>query len=120
MVSLFRLDNTEYDDLQELANALRKAYGCYPSINAAQFEESSDAPGRPGIRGAYKPPFQLIPELISFCKLVSLREHYRSRVSCLVGACCECKVLTVIIRLVDEHITINRVLYKALDKSSIN
>lgn len=51
MVSLFRLDNTEYGDLQELGNALRKAYGCYPDINAAQFKESSDAPGRPGILG---------------------------------------------------------------------
>ncbi len=50
-VSLFRLDNTEYDDLQELGNALRKAYGSYPDIVEAPVEELSDIPGRTGILG---------------------------------------------------------------------
>ena len=53
-VSLFRLANTEYDDLQELGNALRKAYGCYPDIIEPQVEESSNAPGHPGILGLFR------------------------------------------------------------------
>ena len=53
-VSLFRLANTEYDDLQELGNTLRKAYGCYPDIIEPQVEESSNAPGHPGILGLFR------------------------------------------------------------------
>ena len=43
LVSLFRLENTEYDDLQELGNALRKEFGQYPTRSVYE-EEATDTP----------------------------------------------------------------------------
>lgn len=51
VVSLFRLENTEYDDLQELGNALRKEFGQYPTCAVCEEGESSDTPTQPGILG---------------------------------------------------------------------
>lgn len=51
LVSLFRLDNTEYDDLQELDNALRREFGCYPNIVASDSSDASAVSEKSGILG---------------------------------------------------------------------
>lgn len=51
LVSLFRLDNTEYDDLQELGNALRREFGCYPNIVASDSNDASAVSEKSGILG---------------------------------------------------------------------
>ena len=51
VVSLFRLENTEYDDLQELGNALRKEFGQYPTCAVCEEGESSDTSTQHGILG---------------------------------------------------------------------
>lgn len=51
LVSLFRLEDTEYDDLQELGNALRKEFGQYPARAVYEEDQSSDTPARHGILG---------------------------------------------------------------------
>lgn len=53
LVSLFRLENTEYDDLQELGNALRKEFGQYPTRSVYE-EEATDTPVRHGILERFK------------------------------------------------------------------
>lgn len=53
LVPLFRLENTEYDDLQELGNALRKEFGQYPTRSVYE-EEATDTPVRHGILERFK------------------------------------------------------------------
>lgn len=54
LVSLFRLESTEYGSLQELGNALRKEFGQYSARAVCEKGESSDTPTQRGILGLFR------------------------------------------------------------------